>query len=242
MKTVKVINHHPNSGCSACGSNQLSWKSLISAFLLAFVFTGLIIAYFRVPVSAQEPEQACVTRQEVETALDNDRCLVIQNGKVYDLTEGANKWDLDGHVGQHPCGKEFTNADTEAGPHDASVVDQFYLADLCPENETITNTQPETDSTTTYRQPFTIFGMTIRFFFAYVSLFAFLLNFLTCFAMPWAKWRAPWSGEKPGPDQQDTIGHFPLTHYHAYFAWFAIFSLAVHGFLGFACSWWGFCY
>ena len=82
--------------------------------------------------------------------------------------------------------------------------------------------------------PRTIFGMTWFRLSAYSSLIFFVLNFATCYAMPWAKIKEPWKGDRPGKDNKDLIGAFPLTHWHKIWAWFAVMTLSWHAFLGFS--------
>jgi hypothetical protein len=55
-----------------------------------------------------------------------------------------------------------------------------------------------------------------------------VLNFTTCFVMPWARNRLPWRGSRPGRDQKDAYGHFQFTGVHRVFAWGAIIATAAH--------------
>lgn len=64
-----------------------------------------------------------------------------------------------------------------------------------------------------------------------LAVLFFILNFATCFAMPWSKDKCPWEGSRPGCDPQDKRGHFPLSHYHHYFTWATIILVAVHAVL-----------
>lgn len=82
--------------------------------------------------------------------------------------------------------------------------------------------------------PRMIFGMTWMRFSAYLSLIFFVLNFATCYAMPWAKIKEPWKGDLPGKDKKDALGSFPLTHWHKIWAWLAVAALSWHGLLGFS--------
>ncbi len=196
------------------------------------------------------PKVDCYTTREVAREVGVGRCLVIFDGGVYNVTEG-NKWSPEGHVGQHACGGVYISDTIEQGPHLAEVMKQFYVAPICGEEETAMEVSPirgereiadgevgQSDSEVLRRwskRPFGLNGW--RVFFAYLSGIFFILNFATCYAMPWARHGAPWAGEKPGEDDKDQIGHFPLTHWHPWFAWGSVLFLGLHGILGFLCSW-----
>ncbi len=224
-----------------CEKNRHSWGWFFSAITLAMV-VGLLMVVRQladsVKASAQEP--TCISREEVTTA--KDKCLVIFEGNVYDVTV-AKKWDLTGHVKKHACGKEYDAGTIARGPHGVNVMKPFLAASLCVQESTSSATPAITESATKTEPdlPFLILGMTMRRWASYLALLFFVLNFATCYAMPWAKRRAPWAGEQPGVDAKDAIGHFPFVHWHAYFAWAAIFFLGLHGVLGFACAWFGVC-
>jgi len=246
------------SGCGFCESGQtssghLSWKGLLSAVLAAFLFTLLAVLPFSKAHAQVQTEIDCVSPEQVEQALQaEEKCLVIVEDYVYDVTQGK-RWTLNGHtIGSEnfPCGGTFEPEEIDHGPHDASVMDKFKLGPLCGTQAALTAEEPLVGPEETTKSLSQIlarfskewFGISFFRLTAYLSLGAFVLNFLTCYAMPWARVRQPWEGERPGPDQKDQAGHFPLTHWHKYFAWAAIFFLSLHGFLGFACIWWGQCF
>ena len=61
----------------------------------------------------------------------------------------------------------------------------------------------------------------------------FVLTFATCFAMPWAQMRLPWTGARPGADPLDVTGvHKPWTAVHKHFVWFTVLLGVIHGVLG----------
>lgn len=247
------------SGCGFCQSGKvtsghLSWKGLLSAVAAAFLVTFLASVPFSQAQAQDQSEEDCIPREQVEQAAQTEqKCLVIVEGSVYDVTQGK-RWDLAGHNvegGPYPCGQEYSAEEIEKGPHPASVMDKFRSAPLCqvespaepPVAEAAAKPPPSPTTTQLISQlSYCLFGMGLFRLSAYLSLVAFLLNFLTCYAMPWARIRQPWEGERPGEDPKDQAGHFPLTHWHKYFAWAAIFFLSLHGFLGFACVWWGKCF
>jgi len=202
--------------------------------------------------NAQTPtETDCISREQVEQAQETeDKCLVIVKDYVYDVTEGK-RWDEEGHRLEsefYSCGGEFKPEEIDHGPHDRTVMENFKLGPLCGTQAASTTQEPPAPDQpkkslgailTQWSRA--TFGMGFFRLTSYLSLVAFVLNFLTCYAMPWARVRQPWEGERPGTDKKDESGHFPLTHWHKYFAWLAIFFLSLHGFLGFACIWWSQC-
>lgn len=62
----------------------------------------------------------------------------------------------------------------------------------------------------------------------YLAFLSFILNFATCFAMPWSRDKCPWKGARPGCDPEDSQGRFTLSHYHHYFTWLTIFFVIIH--------------
>jgi predicted heme/steroid binding protein len=243
------------TGCGFCQSGKtalghLSWKGFVSAILVALVAT-LALTLPGVPAQAQEPtDTTCISQEEVAQAKDVEgKCLVIVEGSVYDVTQGK-RWDLEGHrfsEEAYACGGTYAPEEIDHGPHDRTVMEQFKLGPLCEIQTALatpepTPEQPQTLATTLSAWSQKTIHMSIFRLTAYLSLAAFVLNFLTCYAMPWARVRQPWEGERPGEDPKDQVGHFPLTHWHKYFAWAAIFFLSLHGFLGFACVWWDKCF
>jgi len=227
------------AGCDGCRENSFGWKKIFSAVLVAIVVVGVLLFVSAKGVLADEDlgKSGCVNWEEIEHELEErEKCLVVVEGKVYDFTDGAKMWDLDGHVGQHLCGREYAPEIIEIGPHGVEVIDKFYFSDLCGGGS-----HGEGDSETVLGLP-KVFGITWRRLSSWLALLFFFLNFATCYAMPWARGGAPWAGERPGKDKKDKMGHFPLTYWHGYFAWLAIFSLTVHGLLLFACVLLGKCF
>lgn len=239
MKSCQECQGGGCHGGSDC--KTMSWKQLLMAVLLPVVLFSLSFFLSRTIQTFAQAKQVptCITKDEVVQATTTEKkCLTIFEDKVYDFTL-AKKWDLTGHVGKHLCGKEYDKATIEKGPHPASVVDKFYLTKLCGPNE-----KPQLVSVagSTSIWPKTVLGMSWFRFSAYLALFFFVMNFLTCFAMPWSKIKEPWKGTRPGKDKLDAAGRFPLTFTHKWWAWLAIFSLSWHGVLGFACVWFGKCF
>lgn len=216
-------------------SSRMGWKSWLVALLGGWVLVGGLLLISSKRVAAKSGVQACLSREQVTVAdKEMGKCLTIFGGGVYDFTV-AKKWDLSGHVGKHLCGKEYDQQTIEKGPHKLEVIDKFYLTNVCGEEavRAPVKERPKINWLT---------KVNWRLVSAYASLIFFLLNFLTCYAMPWSRVRQPWEGEVPGHDRKDPLGRFPLTYWHKYFAWLAIFTLSLHGALGFACALFSKCY
>lgn len=206
------------SGCGACGS-KLTWRQFFLCFLGSVVSVALIVIFsIKMEATAATSVKGCLTKDQVVAATTTmNKCLTIFGGGVYDFT-AAKKWDLTGHVGGHLCGKEYSKETIEEGPHKLVVIDKFFFTKVCG---AAGNTIP--------------LGIKVNWFrlSAYLSLVFFVLNFATCFAMPWGKFPEPWKGSRPGKDKSDFLGAFPWTHWHKVWAWLAIFTLGIHGLLGF---------
>lgn len=101
--------------------SYLSLVFLPLIYLATFWWGGLSVAKV----------EFCLTRIQVEEAVSKEnKCLVIYESKIYDLTL-ARKWNLTGHVGKHLCGKEYSREIIEKGPHSVAVMDKFLLTKLC---------------------------------------------------------------------------------------------------------------
>lgn len=218
---------------------------MLTAFFAALLVGGGLVLLAQQGAVAHEdsPTPSCFFTHDIAEAVAEGRCLVVFEGMVYDLTE-AKKWSIEGHVDQHQCGGIYTKGVVEDGPHEIAVLEQYAVAPICGEgfdeargkrqSTAVSDTQVAGSALLNLKRPF---GLSWRVLFAYVSGVFFILNFLTCYAMPWARRGAPWAGKRPGEDERDPGGHFPLTHWHPWFAWGAVFFLALHGALGFLCVW-----
>jgi len=221
-----------NKDCLSCTgrntkcSDKLSWRQLLFSVLAAFM-AYLVILGVKATVSAKSQTTSCLTQAEVKDRVEREKvCLTIYDGKVYDFTM-AKRWDITGHVGKHLCGKVYDKETIEAGPHKIGVMDRFYKAPICgKEGGAVVS----------------VGSFSWKWVMVYAALIFFILNFATCYAMPWGTWREPWSGDLPGPDNKDSVGHFPMTHWHKIWAWCAVFSLSLHAILEFSCVLLGKCY
>jgi predicted heme/steroid binding protein len=232
---------------------------LYSAILAALIFVLLTfsfssITYFKTSSSVKAQEEllikkddVCRTMKEVEESVQLGKCWVVYNDEIFDVTDGE-KWSVAGHF-EHFCGKKYDQKAIENGPHGVSVLDDFRLAPLCGNSEaeidqnviknTETSIKEEVSKDEEFywriEKPLGLKGW--RVLFAYLSGIFFILNFATCYAMPWARIRIPWGGKQRGRDKNESVGKYPLTYWHSWFAWGAVFSFTVHAVLGFLCLW-----
>lgn len=209
-----------------CESGKLTRKQFLLGVASVFLLT-LVLVFAKLSWTQAHNELKCFTREEVKTAVDEQKkCLTIYDGGVYDFTK-AKKWDLTGHLKQHACGNEYTKEEIENGPHRVEkVMPMFLVGKIDCEVGGIVKESDEISASG-------LFGMSWFRISAYLSLLFFLLNFLTCYAMPWATWKEPWKGDFPGKDKKDVVGKFTMTHWHKHWAYLAVMTLLWHGVLGF---------
>lgn len=149
-------------------------------------------------------------------------------GKVYDAT-GQPNWKEGEHYG-NLAGSDLTGMMAGA-PHGEEVLVRLpvvgtYQASPSP--------SPVPASDTWYARPIRIAGISILGWTGILLGIAFVLNFMTCFSMPWSQLPLPWKGSRPGTDPLDVApGHMRFTTIHRYFAWATVILGIVHGVLGF---------
>ncbi len=75
------------------------------------------------------PGEVCMRMEDVES--ETERCLVVVEGKVYDLTD-TDVWGFNRlHSGELECGKDHTSALSQM-PHGRSLFTEYEIAELCP--------------------------------------------------------------------------------------------------------------
>ncbi|MEM2918692.1 MAG: hypothetical protein QXY62_04255 [Candidatus Altiarchaeota archaeon] len=73
----------------------------------------------------------CISLNEVKNSAD--RCLIVFNNNVYDLTD-AKKWSLSGHEGKHYCGEIYDAKTINEGAHNKDaerLLKKYFLKELC---------------------------------------------------------------------------------------------------------------
>ncbi len=158
MKFPGWVKWYQVGGETGLAHPELPGASLLLGWLVVFAFLirlaefggvrfGRIVWYFSVitlPIIfavtfwwgfrvEKIKSTACFTRERIDRAPEEKRCLVIFDNKVYDMTSAA-KWDLTGHVGRHLCGKEYDQETIEKGPHKIAVMEPFLIGKLCESN------------------------------------------------------------------------------------------------------------
>lgn len=188
---------------------------------------------------------------------DGRKAYTAFEGKVYDVTD-STLWKLGEHFGlkagidltakmaEAPHGPEvfagFTQVGTLLGgaTDEGASLDSEALGDdpSVPAEEKAAWSGLAEDEAQIAQKPW----YTGRIQFLDISILGwtgivmgvfFVLTFATCFAMPWAKLRLPWTGSKIGSDPLDAAGtHLPWTAIHKYFVWVTVILGIIHGVLG----------
>lgn len=147
-------------------------------------------------------------------------------GKIYDVTEST--LFKEGKHFQHEAGQDLTGQ-LEGAPHAEEVFAPFEVVGVLEEHE-------EGEAPIIKKSkagPTTIFGKSLVAWTGYLLGIFFILNFSTCYAMPWCRAHAPWRGDRPFTDTRDWKGYFRLlVSYHKPFAYAMTFFAIIHGILG----------
>lgn len=154
-------------------------------------------------------------------------------GKVYDVSE-SSLWKLGEHFGVR-AGIDLTNM-MGGAPHGDEVMEKVPMVGTFGLVESPQATKPSTldPARSWYDAPIRIAGMSLLGWTGLLLGIVFVLNFATCFALPWSKLDLPWTGSRPGPDPLDASGmHMKWTLLHKYFAWATVILGIVHGIIGF---------
>ncbi len=214
--------------------------------LLLFVF-GVGSGVFPTRLFAQEKT---FTLEELAkyNGKDGAPAYYAYEGIVYDVSKSP-LFKLGLHFG-HEAGKDLTNA-LEGAPHGDDIVKSqpvvgklvttgtaatpapatvVPVATTAPEK----SLQPSATPVKWYEGRIRIFGFSILAWTGFLLAVTFILNFATCFALPWSKFPLPWEGSRPGPDPLDiNHTHLKWAQVHKYFAWATVVIGIIHGVIGF---------
>ncbi len=182
---------------------------------------------------------------------DGHPAYYAYEGVVYDVSNSP-LWKLGQHFG-HQAGQDLTGR-LEGAPHGDDIVKAMPVVGTLESSQPATaptvataapagTTAPTVtaSSPVSTQQPQTqwfegrirILGISILGWTGILLAVAFVLNFATCFALPWSKFPLPWSGSRPGPDKLDTVPtHKPWASIHKQFAWATVILGVIHGVLG----------
>jgi predicted heme/steroid binding protein len=172
------------------------------------------------------------------------RAYFAYDGKIYDVTD-SSYWKNGDHFG-FEAGKDLSGK-MGGAPHGEEVLTRFpVIGTLAAAAATPTPVVKSEPTAVTAQPPITaapekkwyegririanisILGWTGIF----LGIF-FVLNFATCFALPWSKFPLPWKGNRPGPDPLDAAPtRMHWSQVHKYFAWLTVIFGILHGILG----------
>lgn len=155
---------------------------------------------------------------------DDAATYTAYNNIIYDVS--TSPLFKEGEHFGHLAGKDLTEAMKEA-PHTDEVFAGFDIVGKLGSAEDT----PVTVSTTKTHGRFLLLGKTMTAWSGYLFAIVFILNFMTCYVMPWCASSVPWQGKIPGPDKWDQ-SIVKLSYYHRYLAWATIVLGIVHGVLG----------
>lgn len=157
-------------------------------------------------------------------------------GLVYDAT-GQPNWVAGLHF-THLAGKDLTAA-MSAAPHGDEILKGLpvvgtYQVEAASGASAASPAPVVQTAKPWYVGPFRILGLSLLAWTGILLAVFFILNFATCFALPWSNMSLPWKGSRPGPDPLDAVPvHQHWTSVHKYFAWATVIIGAIHGIIGF---------
>lgn len=158
---------------------------------------------------------------------DGKKAYYAYEGKVYDVT-GSKLWKDGEHYGLQ-AGTDLTGK-LEGAPHQTEVFAGFEIVGSY--GEAVVSTPPVIKKAW-YEQRIRPLGISVLGWTGIFLAVFFVLNFLTCFALPWSSLSLPWKGKLPGPDALDSAPtHLKVTSIHKYFAWGTVVIGLVHGVIG----------
>ncbi len=202
----------------------------------------LVVSIYPSLVQAQ---QKIFTAEELATynGKDGAKTYTSYEGKVYDVTD-STLWKLGMHFGLE-AGKDLT-ADMDGAPHGGEVFASFTQLGVLegfeqPAEPEVAVAEPEIAAIVAPTEQKKWYEGRIRFLdisvLGWSGIFlgiVFVLTFATCFAMPWAKLKLPWTGSRPGPDPLDgSQSHLTWSSIHKHFVWVTVILGIIHGILGF---------
>lgn len=201
--------------------------------MIGYVVMGILFAasmffgLFAEPSQAAEVELRTWTVEELSAfdGKDGSPSYTSYEGIIYDVSESP-LFEEGEHFG-HFAGMDLTEAMAEA-PHGDEVFVGFNIVGQLEGD--FTEVEQSKKIITTSGQ-IRIFGKTLTAWTGYLLGVVLILNFATCYAMPWCKGKMPWKGWVPGPDNKDHM-IMQFFQYHRVFAWLTIFFGIIHGVIG----------
>lgn len=213
----------------------------MKSILVVVVFTLIALCGFVSPIQAQTK---IFSDEELATfnGVGDNKAYYAFEGKVYDVT-GSRLWKEGEHFGLK-AGTDLTGK-LDGAPHGTEVFAGFTVVGTYG-NVPISSNDPQTSTPTValakdstpqprpwYAQPIRIAGISILGWTGILLGIVFVLNFATCFALPWSTLQLPWMGKRPGSDPLDSTKiHLKWSALHRYFAWATVLFGILHGIIG----------
>lgn len=205
-------------------------KNTLFLFIFAFVFL------FSASKSLAQSQVFTPESLAQYDGQNGRRAYYAYEGKVYDVTE-SSLWKEGQHYGLK-AGTDLTGK-LEGAPHGTEVfarvplIGTYQGAAATPVVQATPVPATPTTQREWYEAPIRIAGLSILAWSGIILAVLFVLNFATCFSMPWSQNPLPWKGGRPGPDPLDVApDHMRFTTIHKYFAWATVVTGIVHGVLG----------
>lgn len=203
-----------------CALGALIWLSTAVVFAQGAVFTPETLAQY--------------------DGKDGRKAYYAYEGVVYDVTT-STLWKIGEHFG-HTAGKDLTGK-LEGAPHGDDIVKAMPVVGTYAVNSeqpaassvqtAVQSPEPKASSPAWYEGRIRFAGLTILGWTGVLLAVVFVLNFMTCFALPWSKVPLPWRGSRIGPDALDQSPvHLNFASIHKYFAWATVVLGILHGVLG----------
>lgn len=221
---------------------------MIKKILTTLLFSGMFSAFLFLTPAVQAQNTDSLPLMSAEELAKHDgkgenKAYYAYEGLVYDVT-GSRTWkagehfgvfageDLSGKMGDAPHGKEVFSGFPVVARFEAAVATQPEIATTVAAEEK--PVQTEKSATKWYEGRIKILGFSILGWTGILMGVFFVLNFATCFALPWTKLPLPWKGARPGPDTlDDAENRMRWGSLHKPFAWITIILGILHGIIGF---------
>lgn len=204
-----------------------SRATMYGYLLMALIYiSSAVIGVFVPSADAQNDNLRTFTEEELSqfNGKDGAPIYTAYDGIIYDVSDSPLFKEGE-HFG-HLAGKDLTTA-MEGAPHAEEVFAGFdIVGKLGSKNATVAMV-----ARTETRGRFLLLGKTMTAWSGYLFAIIFILNFMTCYVMPWCASSVPWKGKIPGPDKWDQ-SLVKLSYYHRYLAWATIVLGIIHGVLG----------
>jgi predicted heme/steroid binding protein len=213
--------------CPAAASRPLLVGYLVMAFLFAASAVLSVFAQGQTPPPERtnQPNLRTFTLKELAAfdGKDGRPAYAAYEGLIYDFS--SSPLFKEGEHYQHLAGQDLTGA-LAGAPHGTEVFAAFPVVGKLIRGEEAAQPLPPPRP-----RSLLFLGKNLTAWSGYLLGLFFVLNFTTCYVMPWCTRSLPWHGTLPGPDRWDRVV-LKLSYYHRYFAWLTVIFGILHGVLG----------